>query len=77
MHDGWETGRYVSYHTAGGAHCIVDYVHDGHLHAAHEGHYDEHGSHGSSASPDTDGYLAPDDPGRPHDPAASTTGRRP
>jgi zinc transport system permease protein len=21
----------------------VDYVHDGHLHAAHEGHYDEHG----------------------------------
>jgi zinc transport system permease protein len=21
----------------------VDYVHDGHLHAAHESHYDEHG----------------------------------
>ena len=23
----------------------VDYLHDGHRHAAHEGHYDEHGQH--------------------------------
>ena len=23
----------------------VDYLHDGHRHAAHEGHYDEHGEH--------------------------------
>jgi hypothetical protein len=24
----------------------VDYVHDGHRHASHEGHYDEHGDRG-------------------------------
>ena len=31
----------------------VDYLHDGHRHAAHQGHYDEHGSH-EDHSHDTD-----------------------
>jgi zinc transport system permease protein len=28
----------------------VDYLHDGHRHAAHEGHYDEHGAEPEGAT---------------------------
>ena len=32
-------------HPAVRHHDHVDYVHDGHKHAPHDGHYDEHGLH--------------------------------
>ncbi len=44
----------------------VDYVHDGHRHAAHEGHYDEHGQ--------GDGPPPPSEPDR-HDDTMTRTSR--
>ena len=34
----------------------VDYLHDGHRHAAHEGHYDEH-AHGPQPPPEDSGRV--------------------
>jgi zinc transport system permease protein len=51
----------------------VDYVHDGHLHAAHEGHYDEHGVHH-----DEDAHSpGHDHAGEADSTPAPTTGTRP
>ena len=49
----------------------VDYLHDGHRHAAHEGHYDEHAPHESGAAP---AGLAASGPRPAHAAAAGADG---